>query len=43
MDFIESRYDGWDKYLSGIWDEEAPVIYLEAGEFLADVLGCVVR
>jgi hypothetical protein len=39
MDFIFTLNDKWDEFIDGIEEEDAPVIWLESGQHLSDVLG----
>ena len=39
MDFIETLNEKWDEFIDGIENEDAPVIWLEAGQYLSDVIG----
>lgn len=39
MDFIENMNEKWDEFIDGIEEEKAPVIWLESGQHLSDVLG----
>ena len=39
MDFIETLNEKWDEFIAGIENEDAPVIWLESGQYLSDVIG----
>lgn len=39
MDFIQILSGKWDEFIDGIESEDAPVIWLESGQYLSDVIG----
>jgi hypothetical protein len=43
IDFIELLNEKWDEFLGGIKNDGAPVIYLNKGEYMSDVLGAIAR
>lgn len=43
IEFIELLNEKWDLFLDGINNDGAPVIYLNKGEYVSDVLGAIAR
>ena len=43
VDFIESLNENWGKFLDDVENDGAPVIWLDAGDYLSDVLGEIAR
>jgi tRNA uridine 5-carbamoylmethylation protein Kti12 len=43
INFIELLNEKWDSFIDNIEDDGAPVIWLDKGEYLADVLGALAR
>lgn len=43
IDFIELMNEKWDEFLEGIANDGAPVIWLDKGEYMSDVLGAIAR
>jgi hypothetical protein len=43
IEFIELLNEKWDAFLDGIENDGAPVIWLDKGEYMSDVLGVIAR
>ena len=43
IEFIELLNEKWDEFLDGIENDGAPVIWLDHGQYMADVLGAIAR
>ena len=43
IDFIELLNEKWDKFIDEIENDGAPVIWIDKGEHLSDVLGAIAR
>lgn len=39
MEFIEALNERWDEFLDGFEKEDAPVIWLESGKYISDIVG----
>lgn len=39
MDFIENLNNKWDEFIDSIENDDAPVIWLERGQYISDVIG----
>lgn len=43
IDFIEQLYDHWGQFIDDLYNDGAPLICLEKGKYLTDVLGVIAR
>ena len=43
IDFIELLNEKWDEFLTSVENDGAPVIWLEKGEYISDVLGVLAK
>lgn len=43
ISFIEQLYESWDSFLDDIYNDGAPVIWLDTGMYLTDVLGVIAK
>lgn len=43
IEFIEDLYENWARYIENIVDDGFPVIWMEKGKYLKDVLGVIAR
>lgn len=43
IDFIEQLYEHWEEFITSIVNDGAPIIWMDKGEYLTDILGVMAR